>query len=286
MDDRDWLILHTLYKEKSITKTGQALFIAQPTLTKRLKQIEAEFDVQIVTRGVKGVQFTPEGEYIAKRAEDLLFTFREIKEVVDNYHHEVAGTLRIGVSNFISKYKLPLWLKVFKDQYPNVDFEITTGYSRNISQIAYTNDIHVGIIRGDYNWPGEKILLFEEEICIASVDKINIDDLPSLPRINYQTDLLYKHMVDNWWSERFNVPPTITTNVDKGDTCKAMVISGLGYAILPSLFFNESDQAHILPLRTLEGEALTQKTWLIFHEDVEKLNMVKKFIEFMKRTNM
>lgn len=285
MDDRDWLILHTLYKEKSITKTGQALFIAQPTLTKRLKQIEAEFDVQIVTRGVKGVQFTPEGEYLAKRAEDLLFTFREIKEAIDNYHHHVAGTLRIGVSNFISKYKLPLWLKMFKDNYPNVGYEIITGYSRNISQIAYSHDIHVGIIRGDYNWPGKKILLFEEEICIVSVDKIEVDDLHTLPRINYQTDLLYKHMVDNWWAERFKQPPQISTTVDQGDTCKEMVMNGLGYAILPSLFFNEHDPVHKIPLTTLDGEVLTQKTWLIFHEEVEKLNVVNKFIEFMIAAN-
>ena len=45
MDERDWLILSTLHKEKSITKAGQSLFIAQPTLTKRLKQIENEFEV-------------------------------------------------------------------------------------------------------------------------------------------------------------------------------------------------------------------------------------------------
>src|SRR4051794_23654128 len=129
MDDRDWLILHTLFREKNITRAGQSLFIAQPTLTKRLKQIETEFGVKIVDRGIKGVQFTPEGEYLAKRAEEVLNTFREIKEEIDNLNDNVSGTLRLGVSNFISKYKLPVLLKIFKERYPDVEFKVDTGYS-------------------------------------------------------------------------------------------------------------------------------------------------------------
>ncbi|WP_238933669.1 helix-turn-helix domain-containing protein [Brevibacillus choshinensis] len=68
MDDRDWQVLHILYNQKNITKTAQLLFITQPALTKRLMQIEEEFGVKIVNRGIKGVHFTPEGELLAKRA--------------------------------------------------------------------------------------------------------------------------------------------------------------------------------------------------------------------------
>lgn len=169
MDERDWLIIHTLYQEKNITNTGKALYISQPTLTKRLQQIETELGVKVVNRGVKGVQFTSEGEYLAKRAAELLDTFREIKEDVDNFNDYIAGTLRLGVSNFISKYKLPGWLTAFEKQYPEVEFQVETGYSKQINHLAYNQDIHIGFIRGDYNWPGEKELLFEESLCIASI---------------------------------------------------------------------------------------------------------------------
>ena len=283
MDDRDWLILHTLFHEKSITKAGQTLFIAQPTLTKRLKQIETEFGVKIVNRGIKGVQFTPEGEYLAKRAEELLDTFREIKEEVDNFNHIVAGTLRIGVSNFISKYKLPGWLKQFKELYPDVEFQIETAYSRQIYQLAYNHEIHIGFIRGEYNWPGHKEQLFEENLCVFSNDPITLEDLPHLARIDYQTDQLYKHMTDNWWAEHYSHPPSIGITVDRADTCKEMVLNGLGYAILPSLFFDETDPIYKIPLQTKDGQALTQKTWMVYHPEAEELNVVKAFADFVKQ---
>ncbi|MBU8881332.1 LysR family transcriptional regulator [Bacillus sp. FJAT-29790] len=284
MDERDWLIIHTLYQEKNITNTGKALYISQPTLTKRLQQIETELGVKVVNRGVKGVQFTPEGEYLAKRAAALLDTFREIKEDVDNFNHYIAGTLRLGVSNFISKYKLPGWLTAFEKQYPDVEFQVETGYSKQINHLAYNQDIHIGFIRGDYNWPEEKELLFEESLCIASIYPIDLEDLPNLPRIDYQTDLLYKHLTDNWWAERYSQPPLVRVTIDRGDTCKEMVLSGLGYAILPSLFLKDVPHVYQIPLQTKEGLPITQKTWMIYHKDAEKLNVVKAFVDFIKHT--
>jgi DNA-binding transcriptional LysR family regulator len=286
MDDRDWLILHTLYHEKSITKTGQSLFIAQPTLTKRLKQIEKELEVKIVDRGIKGVQFTPEGEYLAKKAENMLNSLRRIKEDLKNFNNQVTGTLRLGVSNFISKYKLPALLKRFKDQYPQVSFQVETGYSQDIFKLLYNQEVHIGFIRGEYAWPDQKHLLFEEKLCIASKNNINLEDLPQLPRIDYRTDALYKQLVQNWWAERFLQPPSIAMVVDQGDTCKEMVVNGLGYAIIPSLFLENVDNVHKLDLLDNEGKPITQKTWMFYHQESLDLNVVRAFVQLIEGLDM
>ncbi|WP_081833677.1 LysR family transcriptional regulator [Geomicrobium sp. JCM 19055] len=65
--------LFILYiKEKNITKTARHLFISQPALTARIKQIEEYFETKIVLRERRGIQFTPEGEYLAKQAIDFI----------------------------------------------------------------------------------------------------------------------------------------------------------------------------------------------------------------------
>jgi len=282
VDDRDWLILHTLFREKNITKAGQSLFIAQPTLTKRLKQIETEFGVKIVDRGIKGVQFTPEGEYLAKRAEEVLNIFRGIKEDIENFNHNVSGTLRLGASNFISKYKLPMLLKLFKNQYPDVEFQVDTGYSKDIFNSVYSQASHIGFIRGDYSWPDQKYLLFEEDLCIASKHKVQLDDLPNLPRIDYRTDQLYKQLVENWWTEHYSQPPYIAMSVNQGDTCREMILNGLGYAIMPSLFLHDVEDIHKIYLTDKEGNRLTQKTWMFYYKESLELNVVQAFVSFIQ----
>lgn len=48
MEDRDWLILKNLYENKNISKTAKSLYISQPALTKRIKNIEEEFNLSII----------------------------------------------------------------------------------------------------------------------------------------------------------------------------------------------------------------------------------------------
>ena len=55
-----------------MTKVANSFYMTQPSLTKRLKQMEEEFGVTIVNRTPKGLSFTPEGSYLADQAERYL----------------------------------------------------------------------------------------------------------------------------------------------------------------------------------------------------------------------
>ncbi len=281
MDDRDWQVLHILYNQKNITKTAQLLFITQPALTKRLMQIEEEFGVKIVNRGIKGVHFTPEGELLAKRAGQIIAAVREIKEEISNMKQSVSGTLRLGVSNFFAKYKLPGLLKLYKEQYPLVDFQVETGFSKDILHLVYNRDVHIGVVRGDYSWHDQKKLLFMENIVMVSKTPFSLEELPFLPRIDYETDHLFKTLIDNWWSENFSKSPMIAMKVDRGDTCREMVINGLGYAILPSMFVDDIDSLYKIPLLTSENQPITRKTWMFYHQESLEKNVVRAFVHFM-----
>lgn len=284
--ERDWLVLQTLYNEKNITKAAQRLYISQPALTNRIQQLEKEFGVQIVNRGRRGVQFTPQGEYLATCAHDMLLSIQMMKENVQNMENNVAGTLRLGVSNFFTDYKLPNLLKLFKEQYPNIEFKVTTGFSSHIAQLIYQQDVHIGIVKGEYSWEDKKHLLLEETICIASKEKIDIQDLPRLPRIDYHADTHLKASVDHWWSENFTQPPLVSIEVTKADTCKKMVVNGLGYAILPSMSLDDVDDVYKYVIKMKDGKPILRKTWMLYHEDSLKLNIVRAFVDFIENVDV
>lgn len=48
MTERDFLILKYLSEFQNITKTAEALFIYQPALTARIKQLELELDTKLI----------------------------------------------------------------------------------------------------------------------------------------------------------------------------------------------------------------------------------------------
>lgn len=286
MDERDWLILQTLYEQKNITNAARTLYISQPALTNRLQQMEKSFGVQIVNRGRRGVQFTPQGEYLAKCATNMIHQMQRIKENVLNMENNMTGTLRLGVSTFFTDYKLPGLLKLFKEKYPNIEFKVVTAWSSDITHLSYNQDVHVGFVKGDYGWKGPKRLLFEETLCIASKEKIDVQHLPDLSRIDYQTDPHLKMVVDNWWMENYAKPPMISIDVDKAGTCKNMVANGLGYAILPSMILEDLEDLYKVEITNSEGNPIIRKSWMLFHEESLQLNIVRAFVEFIEQIDL
>ena len=106
MRDTDWQILQALYKNPNMTKVANSFYMTQPSLTKRLKQMEEEFGVTIVNRTPKGLSFTPEGRYLADQAERYLVFMKETTETLAAMQKSTEETIVIGSSYTYSKYML------------------------------------------------------------------------------------------------------------------------------------------------------------------------------------
>ncbi|MEN1967918.1 LysR family transcriptional regulator [Lentibacillus sp. N15] len=279
MNEKDWELLSTLFDEGTITKTAQKLYISQPALTYRIKQIEKEFNSRIINRGKKGVFFTNEGEYLVNYARKMIKELRQTRDVLIDMKDDIRGTLRIGISSNFALYQLPLLLEGFLRKYPNVEVSLTTGWSSQIHELLHKEDIHIAILRGEHSWQGEQIVLSTESLCAASKEKFNINDLPNLNLIKYQTDFHLKNTFDEWWKNTFHVPPKVSMVVDKIETCKELVKKGLGYAFFPSICLRESDNIYTVDLVTSDKKIL-RKTWLLYRKELLSLNVINAFVAY------
>ncbi|WP_158738039.1 LysR family transcriptional regulator [Alteribacillus sp. YIM 98480] len=283
MDKKDWDILNAIEEEKSLTKAAEKLFITQPALSYRLKHLEEAFQTKLFFRTKRGIEFTSEGEHLVSYAKNRLSEFQKLKDDIFNIGEEVRGTLRIGVSSNFAQYKLPGLLKKFSASYPNIQFEVQTGWSIEIMRLLNSSQIHIGILRGDYEWEGEKSLLIKEQLYIISKSKIRLDDLPQLPFIYYNTDNSLKRLINRWWNDHFSQSPLTTMEVDRQETSKEMVKHDLGFAVVPEICLRSSDELFTEGLSYKNGEPVMRDTWLMYRTDFLQLNIVKAFIDFLQK---
>ena len=136
MRDTDWIILDELHKNPNITKVAAKLYITQPTLTKRLQAMEEEFQVRIVNRSTKGVEFTPEGEFLAGRARIFLSFMKETVRGVDAFKTSGCGTVRLASSFTFSRRQLAEILMAYKSEHPNISFEIQNLRSYELTRLV------------------------------------------------------------------------------------------------------------------------------------------------------
>lgn len=281
MNEQDWAMLSTLAEERNMTRSAERLYVSQPALTYRLRNLETEFGAKLVIRTPAGIILTPQGEYLAGYAKEMLHGLSRAKERLAGLEGKVCGPLRIGSSAIFANYELPQLLRGFLERFPDVDIHLRTGISRVVGRMLEREEVAVAILRGDFPWRGGRRLLREEPICLVSAVPIRIEELPDRPRIVYGTDTSLQETVDEWWRQTFDRPFRGSMVVDTMEICYRMVLQGLGWAIMPSIGLRPEDNLRIQPLRWKSGEAMVRRTSICHGTEALRLPAVRAFIEYV-----
>lgn len=131
MDEKDLLIFLTLADTGNLTRTAEKLYLSQPTLSKRLQNMEADLGAALFLRSKQGVTLTPAGEAAREVIQRTARELNTLREQLQIRKDTICGTLRIEVSIDYSKYRLPQVLAAYTAQYPDVTLRVSTNHSRD-----------------------------------------------------------------------------------------------------------------------------------------------------------
>jgi DNA-binding transcriptional LysR family regulator len=128
----------------SVNRAAHELRMSQPTLSRRLKELERYVGAPLFFRASSGVKLTQEAEDLRRSAGDILAAF-------ESFHRDLRS--RVGQRSFHSQdIGLPR-VKQLRDLNSRVRLEIT---STILQQSVATNDLDFVIRMGD---PGESELI-------------------------------------------------------------------------------------------------------------------------------
>ena len=89
-------------RELNITRAAESLYIAQPTLSKQMMELEEQLGKQLFIRGKRKLTLTEEGSFLRSRAQEIL-------ELMDNteaaFHTEetmLSGHVTIGCGETVA----------------------------------------------------------------------------------------------------------------------------------------------------------------------------------------
>lgn len=278
MDEKDCELLLELKQSQNITKAAQKLFITQPALTKRIQKIEEELQCQLLLRTRKGVIFTPAGESILPYVTAIAENNRRIREQIDISRNEICGTIHLGSSLNFSHYRLPAILRKYKEKYPNVDIQITTGQSRHLFHMLKQDQISVAILRGAFTWPEGIQKISSEPMCLVCSRENQGRPLTDYPYIGRHTDTELSRQIESWLMAHGLSDIRSGLWIDNIDTCKEMARHGLGWCILPQICLDDFD-GFIDPLTLPDGTPFVRNTYLLYKKIYSELPQIKLFFK-------
>lgn len=283
MRDFDWYVISTLHKTKNITKAAELLFITQPALTKRLQCIEQELGCPLVVRTPKGVDFTPAGTRIVKKAETIIQTMQEIRREIIGFIEGESGTLSLGVPYSYARFVLPKMLESFLKQYPNVHIDIHTAISDNLVKGVQDGTLDLCFAR--YTMEDETLcaqLISQDQSYAVYCRPFKMEELPNLLYIEFDKNIATRAASREWWRQQFTVPQNVRLKVTNADACLSMIEHNLGYGIFPDCtYFANDDRFYSLPLVFKDGSRFTRKTWMLYRKETLENPLAANFIRFI-----
>lgn len=283
MKEIDWKILRVLYEKKSMTKAAETLYMTQSALTKRVRVIENEWNVEVVRRTSQGVTFTEDGKYLVKKA-SIMLDF--LKEIEDHFaqHHTSKKLLKIGVPNSFARIHMPELLKEYIVNCNEVQIETVNNPSDVIISQITAGSIDIGIICGDFPFLGEKVCLFSEEMYMITPKGVKMEEIEHLPLVESYFNPIVKLTIHQWWRNHFNTMPQETHKVPYADIAIEMVENGLGVTfVFGDKWKVNEDNAQKLVVYDAHGEPVCRNVWMMIGDECFQSQELMDFVTFVEK---
>lgn len=168
MDLADIEMFLSIVSTKSISKTADALFLSQPTVSHRLKLLEKELNCSLILRskGFKQIELTPEGADFIPIAERMMSLWKETRLLQGRRERTL---LTIGCTDSVNVALLAPFYRQLIHSGTVLDLNIRTHQSSELYSILDAHDIDLAFVY--YQLYYKNILcecVFEEQMIRSS----------------------------------------------------------------------------------------------------------------------
>jgi len=130
----------------SFTNAAKKLFIAQPSLSQRVKHIESTYNIIIFLRDAKkGIHLTEEGECFVRYAKQILRAEEDLKKELSDMHGLQTNTLRLGTCQLINSSLFDNVIRKFHEINPDVHFEFIQKSSMEVQELLQAGKIDIAM---------------------------------------------------------------------------------------------------------------------------------------------
>ena len=235
MDIRTMQYYLAVVREGTISAAAQALHVAQPSLSRQMKELEEELGVSLFVRGNRKITLTEEGMVLRKRAEEMVRLMQMTEEEISQIKNHISGSVRIGAGESWSFHYLSRAAASIAAEHPDIRFHITSGDTQDLMDelnnglidfaVIFTNVDHT--LYQSIELPAEDSfgLLMPKDCPLAEKSEIRLSDLRGLPVI------ISRGAVSHYAGSEELSSLNIVATYNLVYNASLLVEDGLGYAI-------------------------------------------------------
>ncbi len=150
-------------------RAAEHLGIAQPALSRAIRNLELDLNVTLFERNNRNVQITRAGQVFLENCRGILTSLDHAVDQTRRAHRGQLGSLRIGYTDNAIAGKLPSLLKAFQEKEPGI--VLNPFHSPTVEQLRRLelNEIDIGFVTGPVKKRGYEVVPIQSEpfVCIT-----------------------------------------------------------------------------------------------------------------------
>lgn len=238
-------------EHRNISQAAQQLRIAQPPLSRQIRQLEDEVGAALLVRNKRGVDLTPAGELFLKSAKKLIANCDVAAKAARAAQARQAAIVKIGIASGLGGVASQV-MASHRLQFPSVEIQCKDIFSTLQNEALRKRQIDVGFLRPPIDSTHlDSHVLFEEDFYVvlprrhpmARRRTLRLRDVIGEPLIIFDrrySSGLYDKILDLYHRQGLTPRLTITHTETHEEAGKVMVASGRGIFIGVGAMVNTS----------------------------------------------
>ncbi len=242
----------------SFAKAAQRLNATQSAVSMRIQEVESRLNTVLFDRSQRNARLTPEGTMLLPFVEEVLIAFSRLVEAASPDDRQIAGYVRLGVTENVAVTWLGALIKGLKSEYPLIRIELEIGVSHVLEEKLYARSLDM--IFAACELPPSKFHSTQLQsidfrwMCSPSLEGVpevlTPESLLDLPVLSVTRESQARGSLLRWFTDN-KIHYRNVTICNTFRTTASMAADGLGLAQLPvPLFRDEVQQGRLRILRS------------------------------------
>ena len=227
----------------SFSKASRRLFVAQPSLSQQIANLEFELKTKLLLRSAQGIMPTAAGSVLHRHARQILRHVDQIRADVREDGGSEAGPVAIGLPPaHAGILAAPLFERARK-LFPGIRLQIAEGLSGHISEMLSQGRLDLALLLRETESRGMSVIpLFDEELYLVGrcgfPDESQEADCPlpmlaNVPLVVMSGSSSVRLIIERTF-QREDVELNIVADIDSVPTLLAIANGGSASTILPA----------------------------------------------------
>ena len=240
----------TVCETLNFTRAAEICNVAQPSLTKAIKNLEEELGGELIRRERSQSHSTDLGRLMKPHLEKIYAASEAAKADADGFHTMETASINLGVMSTIGPAKMINFIAKLRDDIPSLGLNIIEAPGKELLEQLLKGELDVGLI-GLPNLPDrlDVIPLYKERYTIAFAEGHRFEKMDTVPiqELDGEDYLIRVHCEFSDHFKELGLYWTVKTNVryrsEREDWVQAMVLARMGCSIMPEFMPDRSGLA-------------------------------------------